>query len=157
MQKKNMQLLFNTKKFKFFHPFANQTPFYTYLLTSSDRYSPTCVQILLCNLQPGFRAAGRSHGAFISRQRPSSAPFPVTWALARLSLGHKDITLMNDRARTSPASPFDPLVGLIVCNARAMPHPTPAGPQAAVARPTGYRGQLFPYCWHRQPDSLHPT
>ncbi len=49
-------------------------------------------------------------------------------ALPWLSLGHKDIPLMNDRAGTSPASPFDPLVGLIVCNARAMPHPTLEGP-----------------------------
>lgn len=87
-----------------------------------------------------------THEVFISRQRPSSGPFPVTQVLPWLSLGHKDIRLMNDRAGTSPASPFDPLVGLIACNARAMPHPTPAGPRAAAARPMGFRGQLFPYC-----------
>lgn len=70
-------------------------------------------------------------------------PFPVTRAFAWFSLGHKDILLMNDRARTSPASPFDPLVGLIVCNARAMPHPTPAGPWAAAARPTGLQRPII--------------
>lgn len=36
--------------------------------------------------------------------------------------------LVNDRVGTSPASPVDPHVGVIVCNTRAMPHPTPACP-----------------------------
>lgn len=47
--------------------------------------------------------------------------------------------LMNDRVGTSPASPVDPHVGVIVCNTRAMPRPPKRGL-------TGYAGQLFPYC-----------
>lgn len=34
-------------------------------------------------------------------------------------------------------SPVDPHVGVIVCNTRAVPHPTPACPQATAARPYG--------------------
>lgn len=112
---------------------------HTYLSTPSARHYPASVHFLLCNYaSSAWSQISRTlTAAFISRQRPSSGPYHVAWALPWPSPGHKDIPHMNDRAGTSPASPFDPLVGVIVCNARAMPHPTPAGPQATATRAAG--------------------
>ena len=118
---------------------------YTYLLSSLVRHQPAPSSSVICSISLVSNQQD-THEAFISRHRLSSMPFTVTCTIPWLSLGHRDILLMNDRAGTFSASPFDPLVGLIVCNASVMPHPTPAGPWAVTARPGGYRGQLFPFC-----------